>query len=317
LDAISCGRVLYCNLIRNVGKLCFRKRTSETMILFPYQRADALEARTSSSRSFRDRNCKTLTQWPLQLACVAAGFLFALLIFYERLTQRYVLLSICHRNWLNQHGISRPEVSNHSISDLISISGNDKISNLWGQYSPFFEVRSDISTNLPNSCHYTFAQLLSRHGARYPTALKSWSYQTLISRIKAEVDSFYGRYTFLKDYSYEGYHEASLIDDPDRRNPAMAVIISDEDGSNNTLNITTCPAFGRELNSEVGSHTKATWATTFVPAIMGRLNRDLAGLNLTIGGTTELMDLCPFETSANSNSTTTHHTFHTSHYLTA
>ena len=38
-----------------------------------------------------------------------------------------------------------------------------------GQYSPWFEVPSDLPDVVPKECHVTFAQVLSRHGARDPT----------------------------------------------------------------------------------------------------------------------------------------------------
>jgi Histidine phosphatase superfamily (branch 2) len=215
-------------------------------------------------------------------------------------------------------------------------------------------VHSEISPNLPTKCQYTFAQILSRHGSRYPTASKSWSYKLLIDRLQAEVQSFDGSYSFLKDYSYElgsdqltaygerelsvsgdafyaryhhltkdqlpfvrasgqdrviqsaekfteGYHIANLADKtvPEKQpSPSIAVIFSEEAGSNNTLSITTCPAFSSKANLDVGTDAKATWAAVFMPAIQHRLSSDLVGANLTIDETIELMDLCPFETAA-------------------
>lgn len=46
---------------------------------------------------------------------------------------------------------------------------NDDIARSWGQYSPYFAVESAIPVNLPGNCEITFAQVLSRHGARDPT----------------------------------------------------------------------------------------------------------------------------------------------------
>lgn len=45
-------------------------------------------------------------------------------------------------------------------------------------------------------------QVLSRHGARYPTASKTVSYNRTIQKIKSKVDRFSGEYAFLKDYEY-------------------------------------------------------------------------------------------------------------------
>ncbi len=244
----------------------------------------------------------------------------------------------------------------HGTSTHFSTLRDDQTSQFWGQYSPYFDVPSKISTNLPTTCHYTFAQLLSRHGARFPTVYKSWSYQLLVKRIQADVQSFSGPYSFLRDYEYElgagkltafgehelvlsgkafyarynnltrdqlpfirasgqdrvirsaekftgGYHIANLADKTgpgSLPSPSVAVILSEEHDSNNTLSIRTCPTFRRTPNSKVGINAKATWAATFVPPIQDRLNSDLVGANLTAAEAIELMDLCPFETVANS-----------------
>ena len=45
-------------------------------------------------------------------------------------------------------------------------------------------------------------QVLSRHGARFPTALKSALYNKTVQGIKARVQRFTGDYAFLKDYKY-------------------------------------------------------------------------------------------------------------------
>jgi Histidine phosphatase superfamily (branch 2) len=216
-------------------------------------------------------------------------------------------------------------------------------------------VPSIISSDLPRTCHYTFAQVLSRHGSRYPTAYKSWSYQMLIDRIKADVHSFPGPYSFLGNYSYglgadqltysgeqqlfhsgrafyaryynlsrkylpfvrasgqdrvvqsaekftDGFHDANLADEAapwKQPSPSIAVIIREDLGSNNTLSIQSCPAFLQKPNLDVGLDAITTWASVFVPAIQGRLNKDLIGANLSIGETISLMDLCPFESVAN------------------
>jgi hypothetical protein len=72
----------------------------------------------------------------------------------------------------------------------------------WGQYSPFSSVDSDISAAIPPTCKITFAQILSRHGARDPTASKTKSYNDTIKQIQKNVKSFPGQYAFLKNYEY-------------------------------------------------------------------------------------------------------------------
>ncbi|KAL1900141.1 hypothetical protein Sste5346_002451 [Sporothrix stenoceras] len=111
------------------------------------------------------------------------------------------------------------------------------VAQYWGQYAPFFSVPSDLSNTgtkkpvppqradsspfappqhtpkkdpssafLPPGCHFTFAQVLSRHGGRDPTSGKSAAYAALIARILETVDDFEdgpnGKFAFLKDYKY-------------------------------------------------------------------------------------------------------------------
>ena len=77
-----------------------------------------------------------------------------------------------------------------------------EISHFWGQYSPYFAVPSDISADIPRRCEITFAQVLSRHGSRDPTASKTKSYNSTINQIKSNVKSFTGDYAFLAEYTY-------------------------------------------------------------------------------------------------------------------
>ncbi|CAK7224499.1 hypothetical protein SEUCBS140593_005590 [Sporothrix eucalyptigena] len=103
----------------------------------------------------------------------------------------------------------------------------------WGQYAPFFSVSSEIQSSdgrpsrrpvdsspfapppdpaanehivLPSGCHFTFAQVLSRHGGRDPTSGKSDAYGKLIARILKKVDKFEdgpdGAFAFLEGYTY-------------------------------------------------------------------------------------------------------------------
>lgn len=78
------------------------------------------------------------------------------------------------------------------------------VSHLWGQYSPYFSVddESSLSEDVPDHCQVTFAQVLSRHGARYPTKSKSEKYAKLIKAVQHNATSFSGKYAFLKSYNY-------------------------------------------------------------------------------------------------------------------
>jgi 3-phytase len=61
---------------------------------------------------------------------------------------------------------------------------------------------SATSQDVPDGCEITFAQVLSRHGARYPSAKKSKAYGELVEAIQNNATSFTGKYSFLNDYKY-------------------------------------------------------------------------------------------------------------------
>ncbi|KAH9826807.1 3-phytase A [Teratosphaeria destructans] len=79
---------------------------------------------------------------------------------------------------------------------------SNNISHYWGQYSPYFSVPSDISDEVPDGCAVTFAQILSRHGARDPTASKTAAYNSTIMTLQSRVEDFTGLYAFLNNYEY-------------------------------------------------------------------------------------------------------------------
>ena len=76
------------------------------------------------------------------------------------------------------------------------------ISHSWGQYSAYFNVPTNISSDVPPGCHVTFAQILSRHGGRDPTQGKSTLYAETIDKIKTHVQDFRGDFAFLANYTY-------------------------------------------------------------------------------------------------------------------
>jgi hypothetical protein len=76
------------------------------------------------------------------------------------------------------------------------------VSHSWGQYSPFFSVPSDLDASIEQECEITFAQILSRHGARDPTASKSRAYNDTISRIHSSATAYGPGYEFIRDYKY-------------------------------------------------------------------------------------------------------------------
>lgn len=77
-----------------------------------------------------------------------------------------------------------------------------EISQFWGQYSPYYDVLSELPVDVPDQCEVTFVQILSRHGARDPTAGKTAKYNATIQKIVANTTSFTTEYNFLKDFEY-------------------------------------------------------------------------------------------------------------------
>ncbi|KAI9054735.1 hypothetical protein LZ554_001886 [Drepanopeziza brunnea f. sp. 'monogermtubi'] len=93
----------------------------------------------------------------------------------------------------------------HVKAQCDSIDGftcQPEISQFWGQNSPYYAVPSEIATEVPEQCTITFAQMLSRHGARDPTEGKTTQYKELITQIHTNVTSYNGSFAFLKDYNY-------------------------------------------------------------------------------------------------------------------
>jgi hypothetical protein len=228
------------------------------------------------------------------------------------------------------------------------------ISQFWGQYSPFFSVDSEIPTELPDQCQITFAQILSRHGARDPTSSKTIKYGQLIDRIHSNAVSYGPEFYFIKDYEYtlgadqlsvfgqqqminsgikfydryqvlakditpfvrssgqervvesamnwtQGFHNARLKDTGSKSEkdyPYPIIEISEDSGSNNTLDHGLCSEFESGFDSTIGDSAQAIWATVFTPSITNRLNENLPGANITQEETIYMMDLCPFNTVA-------------------
>ena len=79
---------------------------------------------------------------------------------------------------------------------------NPSLSRSWGQYSPYYLVPSDLPTRTPTGCKVSMVQLLSRHGARYPTTDKSLRYNETISKVQLGATNLTGIYEFLQGYTY-------------------------------------------------------------------------------------------------------------------
>ncbi|KAM3416055.1 hypothetical protein BST61_g9540 [Cercospora zeina] len=235
-----------------------------------------------------------------------------------------------------------------------------EISRFWGQYSPFYSVYSEIPNEIPRACRVTFAQVLSRHGSRDPTASKTKAYNATIHTIHANAKAYPGKYAFLKNYEYtlgadqltlfgeqqminsgakfyrrykhlashltpffrsaaedrvvesaanftQGFHAAKMADFlsgyRDGAYPYPLVAISEDDGSNNTLNHGLCTQFETGYHSTIAEKAQKTWADVFVPPIQKRINKDLGGISLSATDIIYMMDLCPFNTVASPNGT--------------
>ncbi|CCC06973.1 hypothetical protein SMACR_00997 [Sordaria macrospora] len=77
-----------------------------------------------------------------------------------------------------------------------------KTTHTWGQYSPFFSVPSEISPSVPDGCRLTFAQVLSRHGARFPTPGKAAAISAVLTKIKTSATWYARDSKFIKNYNY-------------------------------------------------------------------------------------------------------------------
>ncbi|OQE31156.1 hypothetical protein PENFLA_c002G10123 [Penicillium flavigenum] len=246
-------------------------------------------------------------------------------------------------------------------SDCNTVNGgyqcNSELSHKWGQYSPYFSLseESSISDEVPHDCQVTFAQVISRHGARFPSAKKSKVYAKLIENIQANATAYKGNTKFLRSYKYimggddlvpfgvnqmvdsgtkfyqryealakkalpfirssdsgrvvasgvnfiKGFQQAKLDDkNANHRQPSPKtnVIISEESGTNNTLNHSEiCPKFE---DNELGDKVEEKYMKIFVPPIRARLEADLPGVKLEDIDVVSLMDICPFETVSSSD----------------
>ncbi|QSS64499.1 phytase [Histoplasma capsulatum] len=82
---------------------------------------------------------------------------------------------------------------------------HQEYSQLWGPNSPFFSLGtiSHISPQIPIGCNVTFVQVLSRHGARYPTKHKTFLYTQLIERIQNSTETYTGDFAFLEKFDHQ------------------------------------------------------------------------------------------------------------------
>jgi 3-phytase len=192
--------------------------------------------------------------------------------------------------------------------------------------------------------------MLSRHGARFPTAKKSRAYAALVDKIHESVRAYRGSYAFLKDYEYSlgandltqfgenqmvdagikfydqyrhlardvvpfvrasgservirsgelfnrGFHGAKSLDPHARKDqtaPVINLVIPEGAEWNNTLDAGSCPVF--EDGPSGAAQTE--FLRVFAPSIVEKLTTNLPGVSLTLTEAALFMDLCPFETVA-------------------
>ncbi|OAX77301.1 hypothetical protein ACJ72_08403, partial [Emergomyces africanus] len=95
-----------------------------------------------------------------------------------------------------------------------------------------------------------------------------------------------------------GFHQEKLSDpfaSDKTHKPSVGVILSEEPGSNNTLDHGNCNAFE---GTKPGLEAQAEFAKVFGHPILKRVNSHLIGANLDITDVLYLMDLCSFHTVA-------------------
>ena len=100
----------------------------------------------------------------------------------------------------------------------------------------------------------------------------------------------------------QGFHSARRNDMPtdgDASYPYPIVAISEDAGSNNTLDHGLCTSFEDGFDSTISDSAQDIWTSIFTPPITARLNKNLPGANLTTDETIYMMDLCPFNTVGN------------------
>jgi hypothetical protein len=100
----------------------------------------------------------------------------------------------------------------------------------------------------------------------------------------------------------QGFHDARIKDEKSKNHdgyPYNMVVISEDTGSNNTLDHGLCTEFESGFDSTIGDSAQASWVSIFTPPILSRLLENLPGMNFTNKDTVYMMDLCPFNTVTN------------------
>jgi hypothetical protein len=148
-----------------------------------------------------------------------------------------------------------------------------------GQYSPYFSVPSEIATNVPDKCTITFAQILSRHGARDPTSSKTLAYSALIASLKSKVKTFKGKYAFLNDYEYTlGADQLSILGEQQMVNSGIKFYQRYKELAQHTV------PFVRTAGQERVVNSAYNWTQGYHQAIQSdqRPGKDVFPLNIEV-----------------------------------
>ncbi|KAF2151588.1 phosphoglycerate mutase-like protein [Myriangium duriaei CBS 260.36] len=86
-----------------------------------------------------------------------------------------------------------------------------EISRHWGFASPYFSNPGEISPKLPKDCRYTFAQVLSRHGARFPIRINQFLSRQAVRTIRRTSKHFPDKYQFLETYKFDLKRSAQTL----------------------------------------------------------------------------------------------------------
>ncbi|MCJ1381121.1 hypothetical protein MMC17_004230 [Xylographa soralifera] len=269
-------------------------------------------------------------------ACVVAGFFTLFLVFRSWYASDSTINSSCDSS--NGGYLCQPEISHYwgQYSPYFSIPSEIPSEVPEGCEITFVQVLARHGARDPTAAktveYNAVIEKIKSHVENYSPEyefLKDYVYSLGADRLSVFGEqelvnlgtSFYQRYHSLaqafnpfvrasgqdrvvqsaKNFS-QGFHQARIADKASSaidKYPYPIVVISEEDGSNNTLHHEICTNFENGHQTDVGWEAQKQWVELFVPPIRARLNANLPGAELTASETIHFMDLCPFETVAN------------------
>ncbi|KKZ66402.1 3-phytase [[Emmonsia] crescens] len=282
--------------------------------------------RKVTASSLRER-CVTVSA-VISLMLICAGFIYA---FISRSSGRGLVCSTvqngyqCHQEYSQLWGQYTPFFSLHTISDF---SPQIPI----GCTVTFVQMLSRHGARHPTeNKSAVYSELIKRIQDRTESylgdfaLLETFNYQLQsedltpfgVSQMIDSGTKFYRRYQHLTKESnafirasgsprvivsaekfIDGFYQEKLSDPSatdKARKPSVSVVISEEPGSNNTLDHSNCNVFER---TKPGLAAQAEFAKVFATPILNRVNSHLIGANLDITDIPYLMDLCSFHTVA-------------------